>query len=174
MAITPPDRFTWNILLRCGDPSIAAVGATFNPETSRDGWFGMPDNCAIDHMGRLWIATDGNSGARTGRTDGVWALETEGPLRATGKLFFRCPVGAELCGPMFTPDDQTLFVAVQHPGELTSDDPAEPATFENPVDTLARFRREDAAAPSDRRHNAPPRWQNRNVRYRAATPPISV
>ena len=25
-----------------------------------DGWFGMPDNCAIDGDGRLWIATDGN------------------------------------------------------------------------------------------------------------------
>jgi uncharacterized protein len=127
-------RFTWDILVKCGDPAVAAVGATFNPATSRDGWFGMPDNCAVDHMGRLWIATDGNSGTRTGRTDGVWALETEGPLRATGKLFFRCPVGAELCGPVFTPDDETLFVAVQHPGEADeSDQSAAPATFENPA-----------------------------------------
>lgn len=127
------DRFAWEILVRCGDPAIAPVGATFNPATSANGWFGMPDNCAVDHMGRLWIATDGNSGSRTGRTDGVWALETEGELRARGKLFFRCPTGAELCGPEFTPDDETLFVAVQHPGEADEEDPnAEPATFENP------------------------------------------
>jgi secreted PhoX family phosphatase len=134
--MTPPDadhaaaRFRWEVLVRCGDPAVAAVGATFNAATTRDGWFGMPDNCAIDNMGRLWIATDGNSAKATGRADGVWALETEGALRGTGKLFFRCPVGAELCGPAFTPDDETFFVAVQHPGE--SEDERAPATFETP------------------------------------------
>lgn len=135
----PPDgdhaapKFRWEILVRCGDPAIAEVGATFHASTTKNGWFGMPDNCTVDHQGRLWVATDGNSGSRTGRTDGVWALETEGAMRGASKLFFRCPAGAELCGPMFTPDDETLFVAIQHPGESDDDDPkAELATFENP------------------------------------------
>lgn len=142
-------RFAWDILVKCGDPAIAAVGASFNPATTRDGWFGMPDNCAVDHMGRLWIATDGNSGPRTGRTDGVWALETEGPARATGKLFYRCPVGAELCGPIFTPDDETLFVAVQHPGEADEGDPnAPPGTFENPTTRWPDFQANMPPRPS--------------------------
>ena len=31
------DKFRWEILVRCGDPAIAAVGATFSSETSRNG-----------------------------------------------------------------------------------------------------------------------------------------
>ncbi len=77
----------------------------------------MPDNCSIDAAGRLWVATDGNNNKATGRTDGLWAVDTEGDARATSKLFYRVPVGAELCGPLFLPDDQTAFVAVQHPGD---------------------------------------------------------
>ena len=60
----------------------------------------MPDNCAVDSQGRLWVATDGNKPKATGRTDGLWAVETEGEARATSKLFFRVPVGAEMCGPL--------------------------------------------------------------------------
>ena len=107
----------WEVLLKCGDPSVAEVGASFSTATTPNGWFGMPDNCAVDSAGRLWVATDGNSPKATGRTDGLWAVDTEGEARATSKLFFRVPVGGELCGPLFTPDDQTAFVAVQHPGD---------------------------------------------------------
>jgi uncharacterized protein len=133
--------FRWEILVRCGDPAIAAVGATFNPNTSRDGWFGMPDNCAVDALGRLWISTDGNYPKRTGRSDGLWAMETEGSARATSRLFFRCPHGAEMCGPEFTPDGTTLFLAVQHPGETDEADPdAAPASFEHPVTRWPDFK----------------------------------
>jgi hypothetical protein len=125
--------FRWEILIKCGDPSVAAVGAAFNPATTRDGWFGMPDNCAIDALGRLWVATDGNSAAKTGRADGLWAVTTEGAGRGTSKCFYQVPHGAELCGPCFTPDMETLFVAVQHPGEAESETPgARPSTFDSP------------------------------------------
>jgi secreted PhoX family phosphatase len=107
----------WEILLKCGDPSVAEVGASFSTETTRNGWFGMPDNCHVDAEGRLWVSTDGNSPKQTGRTDGVWAVDTEGAARATSKLFFRVPVGAEMCGPLLLPDLESMFVAVQHPGD---------------------------------------------------------
>ena len=148
----PPDgdhaarQFRWEILLKCGDPAVAPVGATFSAATTRNGWFGMPDNAAIDAQGRLWIATDGNSAARTGRSDGLWGVETEGPARGTSRHFYRAPAGAELCGPHFTPDDETLFVAVQHPGE--ADGTREPATFENPSTRWPDFKPDVPPRPS--------------------------
>ncbi|MBZ9602565.1 PhoX family protein [Phyllobacterium chamaecytisi] len=111
----------WEILLKCGDPSVAKVGASFSTETTKNGWFGMPDNCAVDADGRLWISTDGNSPEGTGRTDGIWAVDTEGAARGTSKLFFRVPAGAEMCGPLMLPDMATFMVAVQHPAEDGTD-----------------------------------------------------
>jgi secreted PhoX family phosphatase len=128
--------FKWEVLVKCGDPSVASVGATFSSETTKDGWFGMPDNCAIDSQGRLWIATDGNNAKATGRADGLWALETEGELRGTSRHFFRVPVGGELCGPCFTPNDEALFVAIQHPGEVDEGT----STFDNPITRWPDFK----------------------------------
>jgi len=125
-------RSQWDFLVKCGDPDVAAVGATWNPLTSENGWFGSPDNCAVDPMGGLWIATDGNEG--TGAADGLWAMDTDGQSRGTGRAFFRVPIGAELCGPRFTPDGQSLFVSVQHPGA------SDGATFENPATRWPDFK----------------------------------
>lgn len=139
---------TWSILVKCGDPSIADVGAQWNPETSDNGWFGSPDNCAIDTDGRLWISTDqGSNWGKTGKSDGLYALETEGEARGTSKLFFRCPVGGEMCGPYFTDNGETLFLAVQHPGtdgtrDLTGFE--RDSTFEDPATRWPDF---DPAMP---------------------------
>jgi secreted PhoX family phosphatase len=127
--IEPDGDFTarqsrWEIIVRCGDPNDVKGGAVWNPATSQNGWFGSPDNCAVDPQGRLWVSTDGNP--RTGANDGIWSLATDGEARGTGRAFFRAPVGAEVCGPKFTPDGRTLFAAVQHPGETDG------ATFEQP------------------------------------------
>jgi len=131
------DAFTWDILVRCGDPSVAAVGALWNAATSANGWFASPDNCAIDAAGNLWVTTDqGEAWAKSGTADGVWAVGTEGEARGLGKMFFRVPIGAEMCGPCFTPDGKTLFVAVQHPatdGAKDWDKFGRASTFEDPA-----------------------------------------
>lgn len=131
---------TWEILVRCGDPAIAEVGATWNPFTSENGWLASPDNCAVDAKGRLWVSTDGNDD--TGAADGLWAIETEGKRRGSGRHFFRVPIGAELCGPRFTPDGETLFLAVQHPGD------GEGASYENPTTRWPDFGEASPPRPS--------------------------
>ena len=121
--LTPPDadhaaeRASWDILVQAGDPANPGTAAMWNPATSENGWFACPDNCVIDPQGRLWVTTDQGVNWRqaSGTADGIWALETEGAARGTGRMFYRVPVGAEMCGPCFTPDGKTLFVAVQHP-----------------------------------------------------------
>lgn len=141
------DKMQWNILVQCGDPTVAEVGATFSSATTESGWFGMPDNCAVDADGRLWVATDGNNWEDTRRSDGLWAVETEGEARGTSRHFFRVPVGAELCGPCFTPNGEALFVAVQHPGDGGDEWPefGRVSTYEDPSTRWPDF--QDAMPP---------------------------
>ncbi|TGY89885.1 PhoX family phosphatase [Marinicauda algicola] len=108
------DVFLWDVFIRCGDPAEDSHNALYHPALSQSGWMTNPDNAAFDPAGRLWIATD--HGMDIGHCNGLWATDTHGPGARYLKHFYRCPAGAELCGPCFTPDGQTLFVAVQHPG----------------------------------------------------------
>ncbi len=114
----------WGLFLVAGAPGIDA-GAQYHRATSANGWLSCPDNCAFDSRGRIWIATDG-APAAAGVADGLYAADTGGRGRALTRLFYQAPTGAEVCGPCFTPDDRTLFLAIQHPGE----DPG--SSFERP------------------------------------------
>ncbi|MGE0117052.1 MAG: PhoX family phosphatase [Dongiaceae bacterium] len=110
------DRFAWDAFILAGDPA-AAHGAKYGGAVSANGWFACPDNIAFDPQGRLWIATDGAPDFNI--ADGLYAVEVDGPNRAVPRLLYAAPMDAEVCGPCFTPDGQTLFVAVQHPAEAS-------------------------------------------------------
>jgi uncharacterized protein len=130
------DKMRWSVLVKCGDPAEPVHNAKWHDAISPNGWFAAPDNCAVDPTGRLWVATDqGSNWNATGSADGIWALDTEGATRGLAKMFFRCPIGAEMCGPRFTADGKTLFVAVQHPGTdgmKENDNFGRYPTFEDP------------------------------------------
>ncbi|MGF1611132.1 MAG: alkaline phosphatase PhoX [Kiloniellales bacterium] len=137
------------VLVKRGNPRVAEVGALWNPATSEHGWFASPDNCAADALGNLWVATDqGPEWSKSGTADGLWHLETAGEGRGTGRMFFRVPVGAELCGPIFTPDDRSLFLVVQHPAIEGAKDYApfgRDSTFADPTTRWPDF--DDAMPP---------------------------
>ncbi|HEY8456421.1 MAG TPA: PhoX family phosphatase [Actinopolymorphaceae bacterium] len=106
--------FRWRLILVCGDPD--------DPSTYFGGYdkskvspISCPDNVAFDGAGNLWIATDGNA---LGSHDGLFATPVRGRERGNVKQFLTVPVGAETCGPVISEDQRTVFVAVQHPGEV--------------------------------------------------------
>lgn len=114
----------WGIFIAAGKPGVDA-GAQYHRATSDQGWLSCPDNCAFDKKGRIWIATDG-APENAGVADGLYAADTAGHGRALTRLFYQAPTGAEVCGPCFTPDNKTIFLAIQHPGEDAG------STFERP------------------------------------------
>ena len=128
----------WEVFMRAGDPNDPTHDAMYHPDVSAAGWVSCPDNLAFDPQGRMWIATDqGTAQAEHGICDGMRACDTVGDGRALTRTFFACPVGAEMCGPCFTPDGTTLFVAVQHPADGNhadhSDETPHRSTFDDPT-----------------------------------------
>lgn len=106
--------FGWNLFLICGDE--ASAGRYFG------GWEGpvspisCPDNVAFDSVGNLWVSTDGQPGA-IALDDALFKVPVEGPERGHVQQFLAVPAGAETCGPVIRDREDSVFVAVQHPGE---------------------------------------------------------
>lgn len=127
------DSFHWEVFLRAGDPNKPDDDANYHANVSDNGWLSSPDNGTFDQQGRLWLTTDSDHGL-TGFADGVYACDTTGDGRALPMLFFRGPRGSEVSGVCLTPDNETLFVSVQHPGE------EEGSSFEKPSTRWPDFR----------------------------------
>lgn len=117
--------FRWEMFILAGLPSDASTYfAGF--DKSKVSPIAAPDNVAFDNIGTLWISTDGAARAIK-YNDGLFAVPVQGPQRGNVQQFFSTVAGSEVCGPEFTPDNRTLFLAIQHPGEG--------GTFEKPIST---------------------------------------
>ncbi|MBA8827311.1 hypothetical protein FHX42_004695 [Saccharopolyspora lacisalsi] len=116
-------RFSWTLLLVCGDPedSNTYFGGF---DKSRVSPISCPDNLAFDRHGNLWITTD--SSAALGANDGLYAVPVDGPQRGCLKQFLSVPRGAETCGPVI--DDEFVLVSAQHPGEVDGADADHPVS----------------------------------------------
>jgi secreted PhoX family phosphatase len=108
----------WSVFLLGGDPAFDP-----NVQLNASNIFGSPDGYWVDRDGRHWIQTDISNGAqnRTGylniKNNMMLAAD---PANADIRRFLTGPRGAEITGVITTPDQKTMFVNVQHPGESTT------------------------------------------------------
>ena len=111
--------FAWDLFVVAGNPGVHAgtpLGGSnnINPQNM----FNSPDGLGFDVAGRLWILTDGDSTnagdfAGMGNNQMLCADPASGEIRR----FMVGPVGCEVTGISFAPDQKALFVGIQHPGE---------------------------------------------------------
>lgn len=111
--------FDWDLFVVAGNPSVHADDAKGGSSNiTPQNMFNSPDGLGFDPDGRLWILTDGdysNSGdfAGMGNNQMLCADPVSGEIRR----FMVGPVACEVTGIAFAPDQRTLFVGIQHPGE---------------------------------------------------------
>ncbi|WP_341733588.1 alkaline phosphatase PhoX [Microcoleus sp. EPA2] len=121
--------FQWKMFGTGGEPAEGGLG------------FANPDNLLIDNSGNIWMVNDMssdklNSAIPPGRVgkDGkpisqsnlrglygnnsIWFLPASGANAGEAFLFGIGPMECETTGPFFTEDETTLFLAIQHPGEM--------------------------------------------------------
>ena len=112
-------RFEWEVFLLAGDPA-------YDSQVPADqSVFGSPDGIWIDPRGIVWIQTDISNSSQNRPDRGYDNIGNNAMLAAnprTGELkrFLTGPRGCEITGVIMTPDQRTMFVNVQHPGESTS------------------------------------------------------
>jgi secreted PhoX family phosphatase len=118
-------RFRWSAFCESGELADGGHG------------FANPDNLCFDPDGNLWVLTDigslalnsavtreGDSAPGQDRFAGVFGssalfmIPTRGERAGVPHCFAIGPVECELCGVTFSSDGQTLFLSVQHPGEV--------------------------------------------------------
>jgi hypothetical protein len=118
------DVFFWDIFALAGDPANPAHGSTIVGDK-----YGSPDGIYVAPSGRIWIQTDVSSstidaGAYAGF--GNNQMLCADPESKETRRFLVGPKGCEITGVFVTPDERTMFVGIQHPGERPDDLPGDP------------------------------------------------
>ncbi len=118
--------FKWSKFALGGEPADGGMG------------FANPDNIELDQAGNVWMVTDmstskHNQAVPSRMKDGepvslgdlrgvfgnnsVWFIPTSGADAGNAYPFGIGPMESECTGPYLTNDEESLFLAVQHPGE---------------------------------------------------------
>ncbi|UJA20382.1 DUF839 domain-containing protein [Thermoleophilia bacterium SCSIO 60948] len=101
--------------------------AAGGPQDQGGAGFSSPDNLVFDSENNVWVVTDISSSALNSDNEygyhannAIFMVPTRGENRGVAFRFANGPVEAECTGPYFSPDERSLFVNIQHPGELTA------------------------------------------------------
>ncbi|ESS59171.1 hypothetical protein EDP2_2878 [Enterobacter cloacae S611] len=126
-------KFKWDILVLAGrtdsdDPKVKG--------SMKGAEFGSPDGLSFDHRGVLWIQTDVSSSTINKKAyEGMGNNQMVATIPGSNdyRRFLTGPRGCEITGIAFTPDNRTLFINIQHPGEGGDDitDPNNPHAISN-------------------------------------------
>jgi uncharacterized protein len=135
--------FRWSMLALGGEPIAGGAG------------FANPDNLMLDPKGNVWIMTDMSSdrlnygvpdrldaeGKSVGQSklrglfgnNSMWFMPTAGAKAGQAYCFAIGPMECEMTGPFLSSDRRSLFLSVQHPGEVNgmrrADKPSETRRF---------------------------------------------
>ncbi len=114
-------------ILKISEDQSDYAALSFSAETyllgGKTSGFSCPDNLAFDKKGNLWFTTDISGSAlnkgvyKTFGNNGLFVVPTSGPDAGKAIQIASAPIEAEFTGPCFSPDQKTLFLSVQHPGE---------------------------------------------------------
>jgi uncharacterized protein len=113
-----------------GDPTADTFAwadvAVGGPDPAQLRGFSSPDNLVFDRLGNLWMVTDISSSALNDpppspygyhRNNGIFMIRVGGPDAGLAFRFGSVPNEAESTGPIWSPRQDTMFLAIQHPGE---------------------------------------------------------
>jgi secreted PhoX family phosphatase len=106
--------FEWDLFLIAGQGRESDDGSTIAEEDA----FGSPDGIWSDPDGRVWIQTDGTQPEAA--NDQMLAANpyvTDDTGAPQIKRFLTGVTGCEVTGVITTPDQRTMFVNIQHPGD---------------------------------------------------------
>ena len=101
--------FTWRMVVTGGTPWAGGLG------------FANPDNVALDSKGNLWIVTDRSMKSAAGGVFGnnsCWFVPRTDNGEEQAACFATGPMECEVTGVCLDQLETSLFLAVQHPGEV--------------------------------------------------------
>ncbi|MEI8658878.1 PhoX family protein [Vibrio sp. Hal054] len=139
------EMFAWDLYLIAGNPTVNQGNLYAGSENiNANNMFNSPDGIGFDKAGRLWIQTDGNysnKGEFAGQ--GNNQMLCGDPITGEIHRFLTGPVACEITGLTFSPDQKTMFIGVQHPGEELQASNFPAGGSSKPRSTIMMITRED-------------------------------